>query len=196
MKKRVVMIALLLSVPVYIGTMASDDDDESSITTSSLSSSSYADDTDDVAEMILGAPGKHARRQEVKALVDDHLSGLPKQKRHQLKEHLKALSDEEYASVIQKMGITRDRKGRERRRQKVDVATVLLAVVEQLKEQNANMASSGDIEQKAYEQQVASAEFVQYMWRNRFWGAIGAAILTNGIQFGFNMWQATDEPSC
>ena len=195
--KRVVMMLACLLYPAYfraMGSVASDDDSGCEYALSSTDS----DKGDEVADMIFGKPGKDARKYEVNALVDAHLlsEALTHEQRRQIKDHLKSLSDNEYLSVIGKMDIVRGKRGKKASAKKIDVATALLAIVDELKVQNQFMESSGEVQKQAYEQQVASAEFERHKWKNRFWGVIGAALLTNGVQFAINMYQVTDESSC
>ena len=136
---------------------------------------------DDATLDILNLADTEGRDISIELLISDYLDAqktLNKEQVEQLKKHLAALSVEEYnQKVIVGLGIIKGKKNKK----KTELVGALFAIVDQLKEQNKNMASSGELAQEVHRVNI----------RNHRMGVVGA-VVTAFISICFNIWQAAD----
>jgi hypothetical protein len=190
MMKRILMLLALL-VPMCAVAMSTEDSFGDASTSDSSAersdSTRFASDDDEVAAEIMGG----GEQLTIDMLMQDYLSGdaVSDEQRAVVRSHLEGLSEDAYLGMIKRLRITRwwGNKGAQKEER---VVAALLALVDELKEQTEQMKGSGELQEAALKQQIESAEFARYKWRMGFIGAVGLAIVTNGVQAAFNIIQA------
>lgn len=153
-------------------------------------------------EDIFNISDKEGRVIPIDTFVSDYVKGKKEYDEEAIKKfkkQLKYLSVEAYnEKILENIKIT---KGKTKKKDKIDLGQALMLVVEELKEQNRNMelsseeakkqhAESMQSQQESYELAKEALEWDVTKYKRGLLTSIFTLIVTNGIQFIFNIGQA------